>query len=363
MGRKIGLLTSGGDCQGLNAALRGVAKSLYEQISDLELIGFRDGYRGLIQNDCHLMTPEDFSGILTLGGTILGTSRQPFRLLAEPAIPEQPDGPTRLEAMVRTYQQHSLDALVILGGNGTHKTAHALATAGLNVVTLPKTIDNDLWGTDVSFGFQSAVDLATLVIDNIHTTATSHGRIFIIELMGHEAGWLTLHAGVAGGADVILIPEIPCRLDAIIRSLREREAKHKRFSIIALAEGARTVEEAGLSKKERRRLHDQEIFPSAAYRLAKALEQQTGQEIRVTVPGHFQRGGQPVAADRVLATTLGTAAADLVVRGQYGQMAGIRDGRTVAVPLAEVAGKLRLVPADAQLVRAARAIGTSFGDA
>jgi 6-phosphofructokinase 1 len=362
MGKKIGLLTSGGDCQGLNTALRGVAKALYEQVKGIELIGFRDGYRGLIEKDYKEMAPSDFSGILTVGGTILGTSRQPFKQLQDPSDLQKPDGPTRQEAMVATYKALKLDGLVILGGNGTHKTAHALSQAGLNIITLPKTIDNDLWGTDVTFGFQSAVDIATLVIDSIHTTATSHGRVFIIELMGHRAGWLTLHAGVAGGADVILIPEIPYSIDSIARSLKQREAQHKRFSIIALAEGALTQEEASLPKKELRKIRELESYPSAAYRLAHDLGEKTGQEIRVTVPGHFQRGGQPVAYDRVLATTLGTAAADFVRDNRYGFMVGLVNNQTVAVPLAEVAGKLKKVPEDSIIIRSARAIGTCFGD-
>lgn len=362
MGKRIGLLTSGGDCQGLNTALRGVAKALYEQVKEIELIGFKDGYRGLIEKDFQKMSPPDFSGILTVGGTILGTSRQPFKLLQEPVDAQKPDGPTRLEAMVATYKSLKLDGLVILGGNGTHKTAYALAQAGLNVITLPKTIDNDLWGTDITFGFQSAVDIATLVVDSIHTTATSHGRVFIIELMGHRAGWLTLHAGVAGGADVILIPEIPYSIDSIARSLSQRQAQHKRFSIIALAEGALTQEEASLPKKELRKLREQEAYPSAAYRLAHELGVKIGQEIRVTVPGHFQRGGQPDAYDRVLATMLGTAAAERVRDNHFGCMIGLVNNQTVAVPLAEVAGKLKKVPLDSIIIRSARAIGTCFGD-
>ena len=362
MGRKIGLLTSGGDCQGLNTALRGVAKSLYEQIPDVELIGFRDGYRGLMQKDYMKMNPVDFSGILTIGGTILGTSRQPFKLINDPFDPEKPTGMTRLEAMIATYKALKLDALVILGGNGTHKTANLLAESGLNILTLPKTIDNDLWGTDVTFGFQSAVDIATLVIDSIHTTATSHGRIFIIELMGNRAGWLTLFAGVAGGADVILIPEIPYNLESIVHSLQHRNEQKKRFSIIAVAEGALSTEEALLSKKELRKIREQEAYPSVAYRLAHVLGQKMGQEIRVTVPGHFQRGGKPVAYDRVLATVLGTAAADLIIKKQYGYMVGMQNGQAVPVPLSEVAGHLKVVPADSMYIRSAKALGTCFGD-
>jgi 6-phosphofructokinase 1 len=362
MGKKIGLLTSGGDCQGLNTALRGVAKALYERLENVELIGFHDGYRGLMQKDYQRMSPANFSGILTVGGTILGTSRQPFKQINDPLDPDKTDGPTRLEAMIATYRSLKLDALVILGGNGTNKTANALSEAGLNILTLPKTIDNDLWGTDITFGFQSAVDIATLVIDSIHTTATSHGRVFIIELMGHRAGWLTLFAGIAGGADVILIPEIPYNLDAVVQSLSLRNSQKKRFSIIAVAEGALSEAEAAMSKKELRKLRENSPFPSIAYQLAHDLSEKTGQEIRVTVPGHFQRGGQPVAFDRVLATTLGTAAAELIVNKQFGVMVGIQNNLTVPVPLNEVAGRLKTVPVDSMHVRSARAIGTCFGD-
>ncbi len=362
MSRKIGLLTSGGDCQGLNTALRGVAKGLYEREAEIELIGFRDGFRGLIEKDSRKMKSEDFSGILTLGGTILGTSRQPFKMIHDPVNSDKPNGPTRLEAMIKTYRSLQLDGLVILGGNGTHKTANALSIAGLNIITLPKTIDNDLWGTDVTFGFQSAIDIATLVIDSIHTTATSHGRIFIIELMGHRAGWLTLQAGMAGGADIILIPEIPYSLEAIEKALETRQSQHKRFSIIAIAEGALSQEEAALSKKELKQKRTQQAYPSVSYQLAAELGQKTGQEIRVTVPGHFQRGGQPVAYDRVLATILGTKAAELILQEQYGVMIGIQNGQTVPVPLSEVAGQLKRVPADSMHVESARALGTSFGD-
>jgi 6-phosphofructokinase len=362
MPRRIGLLTSGGDCQGLNTALRGVAKALYESLDDVEMIGFLDGYRGLIQRDFKKMKPTDFSGILTIGGTILGTSRQPFKSMSQPVDPEKPDGPDKMSAMIANYKAMKLDALIILGGNGTHKTAYALSQAGLNIITLPKTIDNDLWGTEVTFGFQSAVNIATQVIDSIHTTATSHGRVFIIELMGHKAGWLTLHAGIAGGADVILIPEIPYQIESISQALLKRNEQHKRFSIIVVAEGALTREEAELPKKELRARREASIYPSIAYELAHQLGERIGQEIRVTVPGHFQRGGQPSPYDRVLATTLGTAAADLVLRKQFGYMVGMQNHQIVPIPLAEVSGRLKQVPMDSLLIKSARSIGTFFGD-
>ena len=241
---RIGLLTSGGDCQGLNAAMRGVAKALYEAFDEVEIHGILDGYRGLIQDRIRLMKPEDFSGILTLGGTILGTSRCPFKLMR--VIGE--DGVDKVEAMKNTIKKRKLDCLVILGGNGTHKTANLLRAEGVNVVTLPKTIDNDLWGTDMTFGFQSAVDIAANVIDCIHTTATSHGRVFIVEVMGHKVGWLTLHAGIAAGADIVLLPEIPYDIEKVGSAIERRRKQGKPFSILAVAEGALSMLEDKMRK-------------------------------------------------------------------------------------------------------------------
>ena len=233
--KKIGILTSGGDCQGLNAAIRGVAKGLYEEIDDVEIYGIQNGYAGLIHGDYKKMNQSDFSGILTIGGTILGTSRQPFKMMR---VIEDENSIDKVAAMKDNYKKMGLDCLVILGGNGTHKTANLLSEEGLNVVTMPKTIDNDVWGTEMTFGFQSAVDIATEVIDCIHTTATSHGRIFIVEVMGHKVGWLNLYAGIAGGADIILLPEIPYDINEIAKVIEKREQAGKRFSILAVAEGA-----------------------------------------------------------------------------------------------------------------------------
>ena len=231
---RIGILTSGGDCQALNAAMRGVIKGLSVKRNDLEIYGFRDGYKGLIYDIADRMTPDDFSGILNRGGTILGTSRQPFKKMR---IPDE-NGLDKVEAMKNNYRKYKLDCLVVLGGNGTHKTANMLREEGLNVVTLPKTIDNDLWGTEMTFGFQSAVDIATDTIDRIHTTASSHSRVFIIEVMGHKVGHVTLQSGIAGGADVILLPEIPYDIDKVAEVVENRFAAGKKFSIIAVAEGA-----------------------------------------------------------------------------------------------------------------------------
>lgn len=357
--KRIGILTSGGDCQGLNSAIRGVAKTLYESLgNELEIFGIIDGYRGLIYGDYKKMDREDFSGILTLGGTILGTSRQPFKLMR--VVNE--DSIDKVKNMKENYKKMKLDCLVILGGNGTHKTANLLSEEGLNVVSLPKTIDNDIWGTDMTFGFQSAVDIATNVIDCIHTTATSHGRVFIVEIMGHKVGWLTLYAGISGGADVILIPEIPYDIDKIAQTIKQRNQIGKCFSILAVAEGAISKQEAQLSKKERKAARSKITAPSISYLLAQELEKKTGQEIRVTVPGHFQRGGSPCPYDRMISTRFGTAAANLILNKQYGYMVALQNGKIVPVPLSEVAGKLKTVPIDSEEIQAARALGISFGD-
>lgn len=355
--RKIGMLTSGGDCQCLNATMRGVAKSLYGSGKDFQIIGFEDGYKGLMYGDYRVMRPEDFSGILTEGGTILGTSRQPFKLMNEP----DSDGNNKVELMKKTYKKLGLECLVILGGNGSQKTANLLSEEGLNIVSLPKTIDNDLWGTEETFGFQSAVEVAAGVIDNIHTTAYSHGRVFIVEIMGHKVGWLTLYAGVASGADIILIPEIPYDIDAVVEAVEKRNNSGKRFSIIAVAEGAISKEDADLSKKELKEKRKTPAFPSVSYEIGHKIQERTGQEVRVTIPGHMQRGGSPCPYDRVLSSRFGAAAADLIINRRYGYMVGINNGDIVNVPLKDVAGKLKFVDPQSSMVREAKLLGISFG--
>lgn len=356
---RVGLVTSGGDCQGLNAAIRGVGKALFQYVDNIEIFGMYDGYRGLIENDYKFMEPKDFSGIIAQGGTILGTSRQPFKQMTKAA---EDDEETKLEKMLKTVKQEGFDCLVILGGNGTHKTANLLAQHGIHVVTLPKTIDNDLWGTDTTFGFQSAVNIATTVIDSIHSTAFSHGRVFIVETMGHKAGWLTLYAGIASGADVIVIPEIPYSAQAIAAAIEKRGRSGKRFSILAVAEGAISEEEAKMSKKEFKEARRNMPYPSISYRMADELKALTGEEIRVTIPGHYQRGGAPCPADRLLTTRLGVAAANLIREGKFGNMVAVKGNKIVPVPLSEVAGKLKTVPADSDIVQAARDLGLSMGD-
>ncbi len=356
--KRVGLLTSGGDCQALNAAMRGVVKSLINSGEEVEIYGFLEGYRGLIYGNYRMLSGKDFSGILTMGGTILGSSRVPFKTIREP----DENGLDKVEAMKHNYYKLNLDCMVILGGNGTHKTANLLREEGLNIITLPKTIDNDLWGTDMTFGFQSAVDIATQAIDCIHTTAASHGRVFIVEVMGHKVGFLTLNAGMAGGADIILIPEIPYEIDKIIDAINLRHKRGARFTILAVAEGAISKEDAALSKKEYRQKMENYTHPSVSYEIAKQLEEKTGMEVRVTVPGHTQRGGTPCPYDRVFASRLGSEAGKLILEGEYGFMVGYKNREIVKVPLEDVAGKLKMVAPDATIVQEAKMLGISFGD-
>ena len=356
--KKIGFLTSGGDCQSLNATMRGVAKTLYQTYPDVEIYGILEGYKGLIYGNYRKMQPSDFSGILTEGGTIIGTSRQPFKKMREP----DENGLDKVEAMKSNYKKWGLDCLVILGGNGTHKTANLLSEEGCNVVTLPKTIDNDIWGTDITFGFQSAVNIATNAIDCIHTTAASHSRVFIVEVMGHKVGWLTLHAGIAGGADIILLPEIPYDINSVVEALDKRTKEGKKFSILAVAEGAISKEDAVLSKKELKAKRKANPYPSISYQIGKEIEEKTGQEVRITVPGHMQRGGEPCPYDRVISSRLGAAAARLIIKEKYGNMVGFKNGEIVPVPLAEVAGKLKMVDPDSSIIKEAKGLGICFGD-
>ena len=354
--KRIGMLTSGGDCQALNAAMRGVAKTLYHAEEKVEIYGFLDGYQGLIYGKFRLLTYDDFSGILTKGGTFLGSSRTPFKTIQEPGA----DGVDKVAAMKQTYYKLQLDCLVILGGNGTHKTANLLSQEGLNVIGLPKTIDNDLYGTDFTFGFHTAVDIATEVIDRIHTTACSHGRCMVIEIMGNKAGWLTLYSGIAGGADVILIPEIPYEIERVAKVVETRAKAGKSFSILAVAEGAMDKEEAKMKKKEReakRAASPQSI----SQRIAAQLQELAGVDARAVIPGHIQRGGSPSAYDRVLSTQFGVHAAELIRDGIFGVSVALVGNTITHNPLSEIAGVPKLVPPDHQMIQIARNIGISFG--
>jgi 6-phosphofructokinase len=369
---RIGILTAGGDSPGLNAAIRGIGKAAIGHYG-MDVIGFRDGFRGLAE-DRSVRLDRRLSGILTLGGTILGTSRdKPHRMLVAGEVLDMTG------SIVSTYHKHRLDAIVCLGGDGTAKNALRLVRAGLNVITLPKTIDNDLVLTDATFGFATALDIATDAIDRLHSTAHSHHRIIVVEIMGHRAGWLTLGAGLAGGADVILIPEIPYTADSIANAIKRRVRGGSTFSIVAVAEGARNIEDAAAYREAEARVRaavsseDKEAAMGAlmafeaahagnTLRLAGQLEALTGLESRLTILGYVQRGGTPSAADRLLATRLGCAGADLINEGVFGVMVAARGEGTEPVPLDQVAGKRKPVPPDHSWVLAARHVGTCLGD-
>ena len=356
---RIGMLTSGGDCQALNAAMRGVVKCVLNNSKEpVEIYGFEDGYKGLIYSRFRMLTGKDFSGILTRGGTILGTSRVPFKTIHDP----DENGLDKVAAMKQNYYKLQLDCLVMIGGNGSHKTANLLSEEGLNVITLPKTIDNDLWGTDMTFGFQSAVDIATKAIDQIHTTASSHGRVFIVEIMGHKVGWLPLNAGIAGGADIILLPEIPFDIDKVVDKIEERDKAGSRFTIIVVAEGAISKKDAELSKKDYRKKLENYKYPSVSYEIADLITKKTGREVRVTVPGHVQRGGEPCPYDRVFASRLGAEAGKLILKREFGYMVGYKNREMVKVPLAEVAGKLKTLDPKSDIIKEAKLLGICFGD-
>lgn len=354
---RVGILTSGGDCQALNATMRGLTKTLYYHLDEVEIIGFLDGYKGLMYGNYKVMKPEDFSGILHVGGTILGTSRCPFKKMR---VIE--DGFDKVEAMKKTYKKLKLECLVVLGGNGSLKTAHLLSQEGLNVIGLPKTIDNDTWGTDYTFGYQSAIDIASRYLDEIHTTAASHHRVFIVEIMGHKVGHICLSAGLASGADVILLPEIPYDIKKIAKAIDCREKQGKTFTIIACAEGAISKEEAQLSKKEYKAKVKARKGFSVVYDIANELSKYIDREIRVSCAGHAQRGGQPCSYDRMLSTRFGVEGAKLIMEKEYGKLVVFKENHVTFIPLEESAGKLKYVDPQEEIVQSARLLGISFGD-
>lgn len=364
----IGVLTAGGDCPGLNAALRAIGKTALAT-RRFRVIGFKDGFRGLAQNNYVELDGRALSGILTVGGTILGTSRdRPHKI----EINGEPTDMT--EAIVRNYKKHGLKALVCIGGGGTQKSALRLAKLGLNVITLPKTIDNDIPHTDTAIGFDTALSVATEAIDRLHSTAHSHHRIVIVELMGHRAGWLALGAGIAGGADVILIPEIPFDVYKIAGAIEQRKARGSPFSIVAVAEGAtpahdltRLVEPGLKARRRKNATTEREALYRATpsehtLRLALALERLTGLESRVTILGYVQRGGSPTANDRLLATRLGTAAVEAIMKGNFGIMLAVQNDRIAPVALELVANRRKEITREHPWVRAALALGTCLGD-
>lgn len=358
--RRIGLLTSGGDCPGLNATIRGVVKACYNLLGEenVEIIGISDGFYGMIKNDCKVMQANDFYGILTRGGTILGTRRTPYKMMQ---VVEN-DNIDKVAKMKETYKTQRLDCLLTLGGNGTHKTANLLSQEGLNVIGLPKTIDNDIWGTSVTFGFHTAVDIGTEVIDRIHTTAHSHSRIMLVEIMGNKAGWLTLYTGLAGGADIILMPEIPYDINKVIKAVTHRADQGKSFSIIAVAEGAIDIKEAEMKKKERIKKRSEANEVTATNRIALQIQESTGYETRSVVPGHMLRGGSPSAYDRILATKFGARAALLIMKEKYNYTVAKSGDDIIENKLSDVAMKTKFVDSSDINVLTARSIGISFGD-
>ena len=353
---KIGLLTSGGDCAGLNAVLRGFGKTIFSLLPTVEVYGIMDGYAGLIDCKYRQLKPDDFSNILTIGGTILGTSRQNYKKFL------QAEDTNKIESIKKNYNKMGLDALIVLGGSGSHKTATLLSTEGLNIIGLPKTIDNDIIGTDVTFGFHTAVDVATECIDRLQTTAASHKRTIIVELMGNKVGWLTLYAGIAGGAHIILIPEIPFDMTKIIDAVDIHIKKKTGFCIIAASEGAMDIIEAQLGKKERNMLRAERGEVTASARIAKAVSEELDVETRVVVPGYIQRGGTPSSYDRVLCTQIGAYGARLAIEKHFGIGVALINGKMTYNSLTDIAGKTKLVPPDHELIRTARDIGVSFGD-
>lgn len=373
MTKYVGVLTSGGDNPGLNAAIRGLGKAALGCYG-MQVIGFRDGFRGLMENRTVNLDGKMLSGILTLGGTILGTSRdKPHKMMVGGKEMDM------TQVIIENYHKNHLDCLVCIGGGGTQKNAYRLMQHGLNVITLPKTIDNDVWGTDVTFGFDTALEIATEAIDRLHSTAQSHHRIIVVEIMGHRAGWLALGAGLSGGADVILIPEIPYDTKNVAESIKNRSRSGKSFSIVAVAEGA-------LSKSQKKQMEELEVSLKAAenkdekkqvkkviteiqgmrsshtLKLAQKLEELTGIESRVTILGHLQRGGTPSSTDRLLATKLGTACVEFINQGKYGILVASKGEGVEAIPLDQVAGKLKTLPLDHEWIQSARRVGTCLGD-
>ncbi len=338
--KRIGILTAGGDCPGLNAAIRGVGKTAIIEYG-MEVYGFNAGFLGLINGDYSILKEPQLSGILTVGGTILGTSREkPYKAAKKrKKVAEKP------RKIQKTYSELGLDCIVCIGGNGTMKTANKLAQEGLNVIGIPKTIDNDVWGTDATFGFDSALQIATDAVDRLHNTANSHQRVMIIEVMGHHAGWLALYSGLAGGGDIILLPELPYSIESVCQKIEHRYEEKKNYSIVVVAEGI-----------------DHPKKSSAASHIAEAIEAHTDIETRKTVLGYIQRGGSPTPMDRILATRYGAFAAQCIAEGCYGTMVAMRKNELTTIPLSETGGKLRLVDSEDSLILKARKMGVSFGD-
>ena len=358
--KRIGVLTGGGDCPGLNAVIRAVVKTA-DNDYDVTVIGFKDGYEGLIENRYMELSNKDVSGILTYGGTILGTSNKadPFHF---PVLEDETyiylD---RSNQAIRNFEALGLDALLAIGGDGTMAASARMMEKGLPIIGIPKTIDNDLWGTDVTFGFDSAVTTATEAIDKIHTTAQSHHRVMIIEVMGRYAGWLALASGLAGGGDIILLPEFPYDIEAVCNAVKTRNAAGKRFSIVVVGEGAKAMGGEMVVDQNVETSPDRIRLGGISRQVAAQITGLTNIESRVTILGHLLRGGSPTSYDRILATLLGTAAVHMVMNGKIGQMVAMKNGSIGSTPISEVAGKMRVVTHDHPYVKAALSLGVCVG--
>ena len=361
MVKRIGVLTGGGDCPGLNAVLRAVVKTAMKKY-DYEVIGFRDGYRGLVVNDFVKFKSGDVSGILDKGGTIIGSSNRdnPFNFKVER------DGKVEFkdmsERVIDNISLHKIDGMVLIGGDGTLTSARDFARLGVNVIGVPKTIDNDLSATDTTFGFMTAVDTATEALDKLHSTAESHHRVMILEVMGMYAGWIALEAGIAGGADVIIIPEIQYDINKIAQKIAARKNAGKNFSIIVVAEGAKPKDGDVVVSKVIKDSPDPIRLGGIGNKLADDLEKFSGVETRVTVLGHLQRGGRPNPFDRVLSTRYGVAAVELINDGNFGKMVALQGNAIVPVSLEDAVGKLKTVDPNGELIRIARSVGVEFGE-
>lgn len=362
-GKRIGILTGGGDCPGLNAVIRAVAKTAWNQYG-VTVIGVEDGFEGLVEGRMHELQRHEVSNILSLGGTILGSSNMgdPWHYPVE-----MPGGRIEIQdvshRVLRNAKRWALDALIAIGGDGTMNISDKLMSLGVNVVGVPKTIDNDLAATDTTFGFDTAVTVVCEAIDRLHTTASSHHRVMVIEVMGRHAGWIALTGGAAGGADVILLPEIPFSWESVFRTVNERNTLGKRFSIVCVAEGAKLPNGDQVVRAMDQKRTDAKQLGGIGDVVARSIEDGVGLETRVTVLGHLQRGGSPTAFDRVLATNFGVAAAHCACRGEYGVMVALRNNRIVSVPIKEAIAQLRTVPLDNPLLQSSRAVGISFGEA
>ena len=358
---RIAILTGGGDCPGINAVIRAVAKKAIIE-HDLEVLGIEDGYHGLVNNKYRRLAYNDVSGILTLGGTILGTSKiaNPYR------YPVGKDKTLEFrdlsKAAIKNIKKLGVVCLVCIGGDGTLGIAHKLQRDGLNIIGVPKTIDNDIRGTDITFGFDSAVAVATEGIDRVHTTAQSHHRVMIVEVMGHHSGWLALHSGIAGGGDIILIPEISYDVKLVAKTVKQRAKKGKRFSIVVVAEGAKPIGGEVVIQRIVKESADPVRLGGIGFVLAKQIENETGIETRTVVMGHLQRGGSPTPFDRVLATSLGTKAMELMQNGEFGYMSAVKGSKLIKFPLDKVAVGPKTVPPAHPLIQSARSVGTCFGD-